>query len=407
MGCPVNSIRAMEESLRHRRQKLVIVLLASANSDSRAVDFVLRNFHEMDIISDDVDFYMPGYGINKYNRNANIMDSERLSDQAREMYPDFHSVSVEQQRHIFSLFRPTRDNDSQCPIVIDSPRLGGISFNVAEFTDFVMEFSRRIDGFHYLGGCQMVLLEPKEDGTPNYGFASVYDLDSIVNSSRGLSLDAFLHRMFQIVRDSCCGDNFAWRNNNVLSILFGHRSNRTEDVIKKIDALYYEATRTNEREERYEIIINNIILDMNNCLNWDIRHEEFYFISYSSRNVMQAETLKILLQHHKIHVWIAPDGIPQGREYPIVIPTALKLAKVFVLLLTPDSAKSPWVKRELAIAIGNSVNTKVKVLFSEGMTIDDVRANNELGFLLDQVQVKFNYNEIVHSTSALDQFILE
>ena len=61
MGCPVNSIKAMEESLLHHGQKLVIVILASANSDSRAVDFILHNFHEMDLISDDVDFYLPGY----------------------------------------------------------------------------------------------------------------------------------------------------------------------------------------------------------------------------------------------------------------------------------------------------------------------------------------------------------
>ena len=66
MGCPINSIKELENGLRYRRQKLVVVILASANSDSRATDFVLRNFHEMDMLSDDVDFYLPGYGINRY-----------------------------------------------------------------------------------------------------------------------------------------------------------------------------------------------------------------------------------------------------------------------------------------------------------------------------------------------------
>ena len=122
---------------------------------------------------------------------------------------------------------------------------------------------------------------------------------------------------------------------------------------------------------------------------------------------MKANSLKILLEHHGLHVWIAPDGIPQGREYPVVIPTALKLAKVFVLLLTPESARSQWVRRELAIAIGNSANTKVKVLLSEGMTISDIRADNELEFLLDRVQVKYDYSEVVHSHSMLDRFIKE
>lgn len=122
---------------------------------------------------------------------------------------------------------------------------------------------------------------------------------------------------------------------------------------------------------------------------------------------MQAETLKLLLQHSNIHVWIAPDGIPQGREYPLVIPTALKLAKTFVLLLTPDSAKSLWVRRELAIAISNSVNTKIKVVLSEGFTISDIRSDNELEFLLDRVQVKYEYSELVHSIERLNSFISE
>ena len=60
MGCPVNSIKEMEDGLRHRRQKMVIVILVNANSDSDAVEFIRNNFHVMDIISNDVDFYLPG-----------------------------------------------------------------------------------------------------------------------------------------------------------------------------------------------------------------------------------------------------------------------------------------------------------------------------------------------------------
>lgn len=155
MGCPVNSIRAMEDGLRYRRQKMVIVILASANSDSRAVNFVLRNFHEMDLLSDDVDFYLPGYGINKYNRHLprDYKPTEWMLEESERNFPDFH----ERRRFLFK----TENTRLQ---VIDSPRLGPIIFNVAEFTDFVLEFTRRIDGFHYLGGCQMVLLRPTYEG---------------------------------------------------------------------------------------------------------------------------------------------------------------------------------------------------------------------------------------------------
>ena len=172
MGCPINSIKELENGLRYRKQKMVVVILASANSDSRATDFVLRNFHEMDMLSDDVDFYLPGYGINQYNKTP-IPETtiNWIKEDSKRQFPDFH------YNHIRSIF------------------------NVAEFTDFVLEFTRRIDGFHYLGGCQMVLLRPTYEGTPNYDEARVYDLDNIINSQSGLSLDSFLYRTFQAIRN--------------------------------------------------------------------------------------------------------------------------------------------------------------------------------------------------------------
>ena len=390
MGCPINSIKELENGLRYRKQKMVVVILASANSDSRATDFVLRNFHEMDMLSEDVDFYLPGYGINQYNKTP-IPETtiNWIIEDSKSQFPDFHLNSE------YDIARS-----------IDSPRLGRIVFNVAEFTDFILEFTRRIDGYHYLGGSQMVLLRPTNDGTPNYDAARVYDLDNIINSQSGLSLDSFLFRTFQAIRNGSFETIRQFRN-PLLRKIFTHNKLSKSAIIHEIDDLYNYATRWHDTERYYDCIVENIIKDMNRCLHWDICEEEFYFISYSSRNVMQAETLKRLLQDNNIHVWIAPDGIPQGREYPLVIPTALKLAKTFVLLLTPDSAKSQWVRRELAIAIGNSVDTKVKVILSEGFTISDIRNDNELEFLLDRVQIKYEYSDLIHSSDILNSFISE
>ena len=64
-------------------------------------------------------------------------------------------------------------------------------------------------------------------------------------------------------------------------------------------------------------------------------------------------------------------------------------------------------RRELAIAIGNSVNTKVKVILSEGFTVSDIRNDNELEFLLDRVQVKYEYSDLIHSSDILNSFISE
>ena len=91
MGCPINTIEQLEDGLRYRKQKMVVVILASANSDSRATDFVLRNFHEMDILSDDVDFYLPGYGINQYNKNSIPKTSIKwIIEDSKRKFSDFH-----------------------------------------------------------------------------------------------------------------------------------------------------------------------------------------------------------------------------------------------------------------------------------------------------------------------------
>ena len=84
----------------------------------------------------------------------------------------------------------------------------------------------------------------------------------------------------------------------------------------------------------------------------------------------------------------------------------MKYAKFFALLLTPDSAKSDWVRRELDNAINNK-NIKINVVLSDGFTISDIRSDNELMFLLNRVQVKYEYSELVQSSEMLHSFISE
>lgn len=100
-------------------------------------------------------------------------------------------------------------------------------------------------------------------------------------------------------------------------------------------------------------------------------------------------------------------GVLYSKSAQVIFYTlfGLKLAKTFVLLLTPDSAKSQWVRRELAIAINNYVNTKVKVVLSGGFTVSDIRSDNELEFLLDRVQIRYQYSDLVHSSNTLKAFI--
>ena len=391
MGVPVNSIKQFEENARYSRKTWTMIIFANAASDSRAVEYVIRNFHEMDIISDDVDFYLPGFDTHNLQHEANENELDWRNDMLSETYQDYHG-ETSYPHGVLSIIRKKR----RYVRVIDSPRLGPIIFNDAEFTDFIMELNRKNHGYHYMGTCQMNVL-PILDGVPDYSRIRSYDLDAIVDCPSGPSLDSFFHHVVHIIRES--------RPYSRQS-LFGRLMGRRDNVLVEIDRFYEEATMFRGRNERYEIIINNVIFDMEKCLQWSLQ-EEYFFISYSSKNVLKAAMIGRLLQDRGKHVWIAPDGIPQGREYSLVVPTALKLAKHFVLLLTPDAAMSSWVKRELDIAISNQANTRVKVLLADGFSVDDIRRDNELMFYLNRVQVKYEYEDVIRNYDLLDRFISE
>ena len=182
---------------------------------------------------------------------------------------------------------------------------------------------------------------------------------------------------------------------------------RHRSVINLITRLYDNATTERFIDDKYEIVVQNIFFDIEKLLHWSLLEDEYFFISYSSKNRMQAEYLKDVMQRQGLNVWMAPDGIPQGRDYSLVVPNVLRLAKNFVLILSRESSKSRWVKRELDIAVSNDANTRVRVLLTNGFTIDDIRADAELFFYLNKIQIKYNYNDVVYDAKLLQQFVRE
>lgn len=399
MGVPVTTIKQFEENAKHSRNNWIMIIFANAASDSKAVEYVLRNFHEMDTFSGEIDFYLPGYDIYNLHYDGPPEELElRYSEDLKwrntiltEEYQDYHG-EFSYGFGVLNLVERKRTFIR----AIDSPRIGPVLFNEAEFTDFIMEFNRKNQGYNYMGTCQMNLV-PLTNGFPDYSRIRSYDLDTIVDCPSGPSLDSFFHHVIHAIRAS---------NQYSRLSLLDRIMRRRDRVLVEIDRLYEAATSLRQDDDKYEIIINNIIVDMERCLQWSLQ-EEYFFISYSSKNVLKAAMIGRLIQDHGHHVWIAPDGIPQGREYSLVVPTALKLARHFVLLLTPESAKSNWVKRELDIAISNEANTKVKVLLADNYSIDDIRRDNELMFYLNRVQVKYRYEDIVRDQYQLKQFISE
>ena len=392
MGVPVTTFMEFESHVKHSTKAYTMIIFANAESDSNAVEYVLRNFHIMDVLSDDVDFYMPGYQLSdiRYRENIPVHVEDYENEALQATYADYH----DSEAFAGGILGITHNN-RQFIKVIDSPRLGPIRFNEAAYADFVMELGRKCPNYVYMGTCQLNLI-PIVNGVPDYLHLKSYDLDAIVECQSGPSLDAFFHNIIHLIRSA----------KNTERSIFSILTRRHEpDIVLQIDKIYEEATRV-INHNRYEITIHNVIVDMERVLRWSLT-EEYFFISYSSRNVMKAMMLGRMMHDRKLRVWIAPDGIPQGREYSLVVPTALRLAKNFVLLLTPDSAKSNWVKRELDIAISNEANTRVKVLLADGFTIDDIRRDNELMFYLNRVQVKYEYDDVISSEDVFRSFILE
>lgn len=75
------------------------------------------------------------------------------------------------------------------------------------------------------------------------------------------------------------------------------------------------------------------------------------FVSYSSKNSQLAMEAVSLLEYNGISCWIAERDIRIGSNYATDIPPAIRNCQYVLLLLTEESQQSPWVQRELDVAI--------------------------------------------------------
>lgn len=99
------------------------------------------------------------------------------------------------------------------------------------------------------------------------------------------------------------------------------------------------------------------------------------FISYSTRNQMEADLVKQVLEKNGVSCWMAPDSIPGGSNYAREIPAAIGNAGVFVLILSRDAQLSKWVCRELDLAVN-----KMKVIVP--FVLEDCEIMDEFNFYL-------------------------
>ena len=82
-----------------------------------------------------------------------------------------------------------------------------------------------------------------------------------------------------------------------------------------------------------------------------IPHPKEMFLSHSSLDGEFASKIADLLRRHGISVWHGPTSIRGGDQWHDEIGAALERCDWFVILLSPNSMKSAWMKLELVYAL--------------------------------------------------------
>ena len=123
------------------------------------------------------------------------------------------------------------------------------------------------------------------------------------------------------------------------------------------------------------------------------------FISYSTKDQFQAETVRDILEKNGILCWMAPRDIPGGSNYTKEIPSAIRGCKVFVLILSQNSQNSHWVLKELDAAVNSG---KVILPFM----LEDFPLNDEFNFLLTGAQRYAAYQKKAEALESLISRIL-
>src|ERR1044072_7344333 len=80
-------------------------------------------------------------------------------------------------------------------------------------------------------------------------------------------------------------------------------------------------------------------------------HPKEVFLCHSSVDWEIAEQIVALLRRHGIPVWYGPSSIRGAQQWLDEIGDALERCDWFVILVSPNSMKSKWVRRELHFAL--------------------------------------------------------
>lgn len=161
--------------------------------------------------------------------------------------------------------------------------------------------------------------------------------------------------------------------------------------LEKINHIYKGLLQTEQETESHSKVVIRLDHEIIQYMKWS-ENDEIWFISYSTKDEFDAFALKGLLETKGKHVWIAPDGIPSGRDYALVIPAALRITSRFLVLLSKHSAESDWVRREIDRAINEK--KKIDAVLLADFSMNDLKRYDHLSFLLANIQIKYNISDL-------------
>lgn len=98
---------------------------------------------------------------------------------------------------------------------------------------------------------------------------------------------------------------------------------------------------------------------------------EFYscFISYSGKDQEFAARIHADLQDNGVRCWFAPQHVQAGKKLYEQIDSAIRLHERLLLILSPESINSEWVKTEIAKARVREIKENKRVLFPVRLNI--------------------------------------
>lgn len=340
-------------------------LLVTANPllDSVGAISIFRLIKRLDRFSREIKIFLPGFHITEKTE------------------PDSKEEIIQKMNNLATYNRKEDNLDYHgCEPVFHTyiPSHGDVYYNDVDFSDFMMDLEDNCPNFEYCARTDLVVL-PTCRGEIVCDSVVSFNLDLMGDSenSNEAQIERFFLSVFKLIRKD--------EDNNSLAL------------IPKIRDLYFDFVPNSVFDDTSNVLIrlDNRLLEY---MKWKAQ-DEIYFISYSSIDSPYAEKLKALLEASGKNVWMAPEGIPSGLDYACVIPAALRVTSHCLALLSHNSARSKWVRREIAKAISN--DKRLDGIFLDGFTTNDLRQYDHLDFLFENIQVRYSLADLLENPDIL------